>query len=306
MGSRERKDILFEQFARVGKALSSPKRLELLDLLAQGERTVEALARAAMLGVTTCSAHLQTLRQANLVATRRDGTKVYYRLAGTDVGIGVAQVDQLAPFARIGVRQKPLQRHVHERRIAIEFGEVFVGKAFGLDHRRQSIGRARAHLAQIVAFERLERLGQHDALAPHVAHVHVVAAIGRVDAGLDRDFESGQILTRHEAAVRRVEVGDHAGDGPAVEEVVRRPELAVAILEAIFAYRAAPAMGEVKVPIHAINADMTPTSLEVNRKYAPQFDVVIIKGTGHYPMLEDPARFNQMLAEILRNLAKNN
>jgi len=42
----------------------------------------------------------------------------------------------------------------------------------------------------------------------------------------------------------------------------------------------------------------------VNRKYAPQFDVVIIKGTGHYPMLEDPARFNQMLAEILRNLPR--
>jgi rhodanese-related sulfurtransferase len=85
MGNRERKDTLFEQFARVGKALSSPKRLELIDLLAQGERTVEALARAAALGVTTCSAHLQTLRQANLVATRRDGTKVHYRLAGTDV-----------------------------------------------------------------------------------------------------------------------------------------------------------------------------------------------------------------------------
>ncbi|MEV6600072.1 metalloregulator ArsR/SmtB family transcription factor [Actinoplanes sp. NPDC051346] len=85
MGSRERKDELFEQFARVGKALSSPKRLELIDLLAQGERTVDALARAAALGVTTCSAHLQTLKQANLVATRKDGTKVYYRLAGGDV-----------------------------------------------------------------------------------------------------------------------------------------------------------------------------------------------------------------------------
>jgi rhodanese-related sulfurtransferase len=82
---RERKDALFEQFARVGKALSSPKRLELIDLLAQGERTVDALARAAALGVTTCSAHLQILRQANLVATRKDGTKVYYQLAGVDV-----------------------------------------------------------------------------------------------------------------------------------------------------------------------------------------------------------------------------
>lgn len=85
MSDRDAKTALFEQFARVGKALSSGKRLELLDLLAQGERTVESLARAAELGVTTASAHLQTLKQANVVATRRAGTKIYYRLAGPDV-----------------------------------------------------------------------------------------------------------------------------------------------------------------------------------------------------------------------------
>jgi rhodanese-related sulfurtransferase len=85
MGDRDAKNALFDQFARVGKALGSGKRLELLDLLAQGERTVDSLARAAELGVTTASAHLQTLKQANLVATRRDGTKIYYRIAGGDV-----------------------------------------------------------------------------------------------------------------------------------------------------------------------------------------------------------------------------
>ncbi|MFC7450846.1 ArsR/SmtB family transcription factor [Rhodococcus daqingensis] len=85
MGDRLAKSELFDQFARVGKALSSGKRLELLDLLAQGERTVDALARACELGVTTASAHLQTLKQANLVSTRREGTKVHYRLAGDDV-----------------------------------------------------------------------------------------------------------------------------------------------------------------------------------------------------------------------------
>src|SRR5437660_8250281 len=85
MGDRAAKTALFDQFARVGKALASGKRLELLDLLAQGERTVEALARAADLGLTTASAHLQTLKQANLVTTRRAGTKIHYRLAGTDV-----------------------------------------------------------------------------------------------------------------------------------------------------------------------------------------------------------------------------
>ncbi|SDM57568.1 transcriptional regulator, ArsR family [Lentzea albidocapillata subsp. violacea] len=85
MGDRDAKNALFDQFARVGKALASGKRLELLDLIAQGERTVDALAKSAELGLTTASAHLQTLKQANLVVTRREGTKIFYRLAGDDV-----------------------------------------------------------------------------------------------------------------------------------------------------------------------------------------------------------------------------
>ncbi len=96
MGDRAAKTALFDQFARVGKALSSGRRLELLDLLAQGEHTVDALATAAGLGVTTASAHLQTLKQANLVATRRDGTKVHYRLAGRDVAVLFALVRTVA------------------------------------------------------------------------------------------------------------------------------------------------------------------------------------------------------------------
>jgi rhodanese-related sulfurtransferase len=96
MTRRDDKDALFEQFARVGKALASPKRLELLDLLAQGERTVESLARAASLGMTTCSAHLQTLKHARLVDTRRDGVKVYYRLAGPDVAALYGHLQQVA------------------------------------------------------------------------------------------------------------------------------------------------------------------------------------------------------------------
>ena len=87
------------------------------------------------------------------------------------------------------------------------------------------------------------------------------------------------------------------------ETTSRPPEMAVAILRAIFSYDSAPALREVKVPIRAINADMNPTNVEVNRKYAPQFDAVIIKGTGHYPMLEDPARFNELLTDVLRGFA---
>jgi rhodanese-related sulfurtransferase/DNA-binding transcriptional ArsR family regulator len=85
MGDAGRKSALFEQLARVGKALASGKRLELLDLLAQAERPVDALSTAAGLNLTTTSAHLQTLKQAGLVATRREGTKIFYRLAGDDV-----------------------------------------------------------------------------------------------------------------------------------------------------------------------------------------------------------------------------
>ena len=88
------------------------------------------------------------------------------------------------------------------------------------------------------------------------------------------------------------------------ETIAQKPEVVLPILKAVFSYDAAPGLREIKVPIRAINADRVPTDVAVNRKYAPQFDVVIIKGTGHYPMLEDPARFNQMLAEILRHLPR--
>lgn len=76
---------LYDAFAASGKALASGKRLELLDLLAQGERTVDALAKAAGLNLTTASAHLQVLKQAGFVATRREGVRIHYRLAGEDV-----------------------------------------------------------------------------------------------------------------------------------------------------------------------------------------------------------------------------
>jgi rhodanese-related sulfurtransferase len=85
MSHREFKDPLYAQFARVGHAVSSPKRIELLDLLSQGEKTVEQLAEQAATPIKNTSAHLRVLRQARLVDTRRDGTYVYYRLAGDDV-----------------------------------------------------------------------------------------------------------------------------------------------------------------------------------------------------------------------------
>lgn len=96
MGDAQRKAALYEQFARVGKALASPKRLELLDLLAQGERNVEDLASEAGLGMTSCSAHLQVLHHARLVVARKQGTRVYYSLTSDDVARLFASVRDVA------------------------------------------------------------------------------------------------------------------------------------------------------------------------------------------------------------------
>jgi rhodanese-related sulfurtransferase/DNA-binding transcriptional ArsR family regulator len=76
---------LFSEFARVGKALANPHRLEILELLAQGERTVESVANETSLSIANASRHLQQLRQAQLVLARREGLFVHYRLAGPEV-----------------------------------------------------------------------------------------------------------------------------------------------------------------------------------------------------------------------------
>ncbi|MDZ4389994.1 MAG: metalloregulator ArsR/SmtB family transcription factor [Gemmatimonadales bacterium] len=79
------KDRLYGEFARIGKALASPHRLEILEVLAQGERTVESLASETGLSIANASRHLQQLRQAQLVLSRREGLFVHYRLAGREV-----------------------------------------------------------------------------------------------------------------------------------------------------------------------------------------------------------------------------
>jgi len=79
------KNHLYEQVARISKAFASPKRLELIELLCQGEKTVEVLAEQAEISVKLTSAHLKELRQARVVETRRDGKYVLYRLADTSV-----------------------------------------------------------------------------------------------------------------------------------------------------------------------------------------------------------------------------
>ncbi len=96
------KHQLQEQFAQVAKALSHAHKLELLELLAQGERSVEVLANVAGLTIANTSRHLQQLRRAGLIASRKEGLYVFYRLAGDDV------IDLLRSLRRTG------QRHINE------------------------------------------------------------------------------------------------------------------------------------------------------------------------------------------------
>jgi rhodanese-related sulfurtransferase len=129
MGDRVVKSALFDEFARAAKALASGRRIELLDVLANGERTVEVLAGEVDLTVANASQHLQVLRQAGLVATRREGTWVYYRLAAPEVfglwralrtlaASRLAEVERLAA-AYLGARDElePVTREELARRL---------------------------------------------------------------------------------------------------------------------------------------------------------------------------------------------
>lgn len=105
MADRATKVALLAEFAAVGKALANPGRLELLDLLAQGPRSVEELAAAAELGLSTCSAHLQVLREAGLVTSARQGKRVVNRLADDDVAELVSSLRAVASRHRPGTER---------------------------------------------------------------------------------------------------------------------------------------------------------------------------------------------------------
>jgi rhodanese-related sulfurtransferase len=129
MGNRAAKTALFDAFGRIGKALASGRRIELLDVLANGERTVEALAGEVGLSAANASQHLQILRQAGLVSSRREGTSVHYRLAAPEVfelwrtlrtlaASRLAEVERLAA-AYLGSRDElqPVTREELTRRL---------------------------------------------------------------------------------------------------------------------------------------------------------------------------------------------
>lgn len=111
---RRFKERLYGQFARIGKALSSPHRLEILELLAQGERSVESLATEIGLSLANTSQHLQTLRQAALVDSRKDGLFVYYRLAGAEV-VELSRVLRTVAEGRLAEFERLVREHFGDR-----------------------------------------------------------------------------------------------------------------------------------------------------------------------------------------------
>lgn len=130
MDNRLLKDFLYEQVARVGKALSSPKRLELLEMLAQGEKAVEAVAADVAIDVKLASAHLKALKTAHLVQSRRDGKRMLYRLSGDDV-------------AQLGVSVRTVaEEHLVELTVALRKMVAEPDRLFGMD-RKDLMGQAR-------------------------------------------------------------------------------------------------------------------------------------------------------------------
>jgi rhodanese-related sulfurtransferase/DNA-binding transcriptional ArsR family regulator len=207
MGDRELKRALFDEFGRIGKALASGRRIELLDVLANGERTVEAVAGEVGLSVANTSQHLQILRQAGLVTTRREGTSIHYRLAGPEVfelwrtlrtlaGARLAEVERLAA-AYLGAREElePVTRQELARRL--EDGDRLVV----LDV-RPAAEHAAGHLPGAVSIpvgelrRRLRELpGDREIVAycrgPYCAFAHEAVALLRQEGFSARRLEDG-------------------------------------------------------------------------------------------------------------------
>ena len=122
---RQFKDRLYGQFARIGKALSSPQRLEMLELLAQGERTVESLAVEIGLSLANTSQHLQALRHAALVDSRKDGLFVFYRLAAADV-FELSRVLRTVAEGRLAELERLVREHFGDRggAVAVPMAEL--------------------------------------------------------------------------------------------------------------------------------------------------------------------------------------
>lgn len=116
MDHRAFKTEINEQFARIAKAVANPHRLELVDLLAQGERSVEELANEAALSIANASQHLQALREAHLIIARKQGLRVYYRLADATVYQLVQLIRQIAE-RQLAEVERIIDTYLTERKV---------------------------------------------------------------------------------------------------------------------------------------------------------------------------------------------
>ncbi|ANB02073.1 metalloregulator ArsR/SmtB family transcription factor [Ectothiorhodospira sp. BSL-9] len=135
---RTLQDLLYEQVARIGKALSSPKRLEILDLLAQGEKSVDRLAEEAGIDIKLASAHLRVLKEGRLVMPRRQGRFIFYRLSGQDVASLNVMVRSVA------------EQHLLELRATLE---QMSGAMATLDSRNRTDLLAQARQGEVVVID---------------------------------------------------------------------------------------------------------------------------------------------------------
>jgi rhodanese-related sulfurtransferase len=214
MADRVAKTALFDEFARAAKALASGRRLELLDVLANGERTVDALAGEVALSLANTSQHLQVLRQVGLVTSRREGTSVWYRLAAPEVfelwralralaSARVAEVERLAA-AYLGARDQlePVTREELARRLQDGDPPMVLDVRPAAEHAAGHlpgavsipIGELRRRLAELPADREIVAYCR----GPYCAFAHDAVAVLREEGFMARRLEDG--LPEWEAA----------------------------------------------------------------------------------------------------------
>ena len=197
---RSFKDAIYEQFARLGKAVSAPKRLELLDLLCQGPRTVEALAVQSSISVANASQHLQVLRSARLVEAEKKGLYVEYRLADEEVRCFYFGLRTLAEARLAEVEQ--VAREYFEARGSMEAVEgdellrrVKAGEVTVLDVRPAEEYRA-GHIAGALSIPvselklRLGELPKHREIVAYCRGPYCVMAAEAVELLRKRGFRA--------------------------------------------------------------------------------------------------------------------
>lgn len=173
MNDRLLKDLLYEQVARVGKALASPKRLEILEMLAQGEKAVETISGAVAIDNKLASAHLKALKASRLVQTRRDGKRIFYSLAGGDV-------------AQLGVALRQVaEEHLVELRLALQ--QMMMEPDLVVSVGRKEL-MALAKRGEVIVLDVRPQSEYETAHLPHARSLPLSELIQRI-AELPRDVE---------------------------------------------------------------------------------------------------------------------